>query len=136
MGRKATRRDRGSADRSAGPRRPDRKTLQLCEQVRQALEYALSGESDDDLLRMLYVARVDPAPNADRLLVTVVPLAKDEPPDPAAVMKRLLAHAGPLRASVANAISRRKVPDLLYNYAEIDPLAVEAGGIAGSGEEE
>jgi ribosome-binding factor A len=105
--------------------RPDRKTLQLCEQVRQALEYALSGESNDDLLRMLYVARVEPAPDADRLMVTVVPLTKDEHPDPADVMTRLHDHSGSLRSSVASAISRRKVPDLIYRYADSDPLADE-----------
>jgi ribosome-binding factor A len=106
-----------------GGRRPDRKTLQLAEQVKHALEYALSGESNDDLLRMLYVAKVEPAPDADRLMVTVVPLTKDERPDPAAVITRLHAHAARLRASVAAAISRRKVPDLIYQFAETDPLA-------------
>lgn len=122
MPRKPSRRP---ADRS-GTRRPDRKTLQLCEQVRHTLEYVLTGELDDDLLRMLYVARVEPAPDADRLLVTVVPLTKDEHPDPAEVMTRLHANAGRLRSSVGDAISRRKVPDLLYKYAETDPLAGEA----------
>jgi ribosome-binding factor A len=105
------------------PRRPDRKTMQLCEQVRQALEYTLSGEANDDLLRMLYVAKVEPAPDADRLMVTVVPVTKGDHPDPVAVVTRLHAHAGALRASVASAISRRKVPDLIYNYADTDPLA-------------
>lgn len=118
-----------SLRRSAGPagdRRPDRKTLQLCEQVRHTLEYVLTGELDDDLLRMLYVARVEPAPDADRLMVTVVPLTKDDRPDPAEVMTRLHDRAGRLRAAVGEAISRRKVPDLLYKYAETDPLAGEA----------
>ena len=128
MAKKPTRKSRSSVTPAGGPRRPDRKTMQLCEQVRQALEYSLSGEVNDDLLRMLYVAKVDPAPDADRLMVTVVPLAKDERPDPAEVIQRLHAHAGALRASVAEAISRRKVPDLFYNYADTDPLA--------SGEEE
>jgi len=122
MTRKPSRRP---ADRS-GSRRPDRKTLQLCEQVRQTLEYVLTGELDDDLLRMLYVAKVEPAPDADRLLVTVVPLTKDERPDPAEVMARLHDRAGQLRTSVGEAISRRKVPDLLYVFAETDPLAGES----------
>lgn len=108
-----------------GSRRPDRKTLQLCEQVRHALEYALSGDSNDDLLRMLYVAKVEPAPDADRMLVTVVPVTKDELHDPIEVATRLQAHAGRLRSSVAEAISRRKVPDLLYQFAATDPAADE-----------
>lgn len=112
--------------RRSGPTgRPDRKTLQLCEQVRHALEYALSGESNDDVLRMLYVAVVEPAPDADRLMVTVVPLTSDEHPDPAVVVTKLHAHAGALRTAVASAISRRKVPDLLYRYSESDPRSGE-----------
>lgn len=129
MPRKPSRRlpGRSAAGPLGGARRPDRKTLQLCEQVRRALEYALSGESDDDLLRMLYVAAVEPAPDADRLMVTVVPLTKDERPDPVDVMTRLHARAGQLRSSVATAISRRKVPDLMYKYAGTDPAAAEVG---------
>ena len=123
MAKRPQHRGRPSAGRADGTRRPDRKTMQLCEQVRHALEYTLSGESNDDLLRMLYVAKVEPAPDADRLMVTVVPLAGTEPADPAAVMSRLYAHTGALRASVASAISRRKVPDLIYNYSDTDPLA-------------
>lgn len=127
MPKKPYRGSRSAGGPLDGARRPDRKTLQLCEQVRHALEYALSGEANDDLLRMLYVAKVEPAPDADRLMVTVVPLTKDERPDPIAVMTRLHAHAGRLRSSVATAISRRKVPDLMYKYSETDPIAAELG---------
>ena len=125
MSKKPLRKGYAAGGPTGGSGRPDRKTLQLCEQVRHALEYALSGESNDDFLRMLYVARVEPAPDADRLMVTVVPLTKDERPDPAEVMTRLHAHAGALRSSVASAISRRKVPDLMYRFSETDPLAEE-----------
>ena len=83
MSKKPLRKGYAAGGPTGGSGRPDRKTLQLCEQVRHALEYALSGESNDDFLRMLYVARVEPAPDADRLMVTVVPLTKDERPDPA-----------------------------------------------------
>ena len=120
----------GPSRRPSGPRRPDRKTLQLCEQVRQTLEYVLTGELDDDLLRTLYVAKVEPAPDAGRLLVTVVPLAglatAAEPLDPVAVVTRLHARAGELRSAVAGSISRRKVPDLMYRFAADDPAAGEA----------
>lgn len=119
---------RRSGRRTTGSRtgRPDRKTLQLCEQVRQTLEYVLTGELDDDHLRMLYVASVEPAPDADRLLVTVVPLTKATSPDPIQITSRLHAHAPTLRAAVAASISRRKVPDLLYRFAETDPMAAES----------
>lgn len=124
---------RGGASRTGGP---DRKTLQLCEQVRQTLEYVLTGELDDDRLRMLYVAKVEPAPDASRLLVTVVPLTKDVRPDPVEVTTRLHAHAPTLRAAVASSISRRKVPDLMYRYTDTDPAALEGGSPPAAREEE
>jgi ribosome-binding factor A len=136
MSKKPSRRGRSVSKFGDVPRRPDRKTLQLCEQVRQTLEYVLTGELDDDQLRMLYVARVEPAPDADRLLVTVVPLTKDVPPDPVQVTTRLHAHGPRLRSAVASAISRRKVPDLMYRYVERDPAEAEGVGRASSSEEE
>lgn len=125
MPRKPGHRGRSVSKFGDVPRRPDRKTLQLCEQVRHTLEYVLTGELADDQLRMLYVSRVEPAPDADRLLVTVVPLTKDVAPDPVQVITRLHAHAPTLRAAVASAISRRKVPDLMYRLVESDPDEAE-----------
>jgi ribosome-binding factor A len=128
MPKKPSRHGRGTSRTGGAFRRPDRKTLQLCEQVRHTLEYVLTGELDDDVLRMLYVARVEPAPDADRLLVTVVPLTKDAQSDPVQITTRLHAHAPTLRAAVASAISRRKVPDLMYRFVDSDPD--EGGGVA------
>ena len=110
-------------DRDRGGRGgPDRKTLQLCKQVQQTLEYVLTGESGDDTLRGLYVAAVDPAPDASRLLVTVTPQDRTAAFDAAAVLEKL-AYAQPrLRSEVAGAISRRKVPDLTFTYASPDDL--------------
>lgn len=136
MPKKPGRRGRSLSKFGDVPRRPDRKTLQLCEQVRHTLEYVLTGELDDDQLRMLYVARVEPAPDADRLLVTVVPLTRDVKPDPVQVTTRLHTHAARLRAAVASAISRRKVPDLMYRFVENDPDEAEGTGRPASLEEE
>ena len=109
---------RGSSSRG---QRPDRKTLQLCAQVRRTLESVISGEIDDDVLRMLYVAAVTPAPDAGHLLVTVTPATPGTVLDPAAVITKLHAVSGKLRSEVATTISRRKAPDLLYQFAETDP---------------
>lgn len=137
MSKKSARRGGGRSSFGGGAKRPDRKTLQLCEQVRHTLEYVLTGELDDDQLRMLYVAKVEPAPDADQLLVTVVPLTKDLAPDPVEVTTRLQTHAPALRAAVASAISRRKVPALLYRFVETDPAAESATtSTAGDDEEE
>ena len=114
---------RGSADRDSSSRRPPRKTLQLCSQVRHTLEYVLTGELDDDQLRMLYVASVEPAPNANRLLVTVVPLPSQDPLDPATVVTHLHLHTGRMRSAVATAVNRKKAPDLIFRYLDKDPAA-------------
>ena len=108
-------------------RHPGRKTLQLCAQVRHAIEFALTGELDDDVLRMLHVARVEPAPDASRMIVTVVPLMDDDDHDPVQILSHLHARAGAIRAAVAKDINRKKVPELMYKFADKTALLEEAG---------
>jgi ribosome-binding factor A len=97
-----------SKDRGGG-----RKALQLSRQVQKALLYALS-ETNDDRLHELYVEAVVPAPNDKRLLVTVSPMADDF--DPADALLRLQ-HATPfLRQQVAMAITRKRVPELIFQF--------------------
>lgn len=67
----------------------DRKTLQLCSQVADTLNYVLSGDCGDELLQNLQVASVVPAPNSSQLLVTVYPVAPSEAFDAAEVRRRL-----------------------------------------------
>lgn len=111
--------------RAADARRPGRKTLQLCAQVRHAVEFALTGELDDDVLRMLYVDSVQPAPDAGRMLVTVVPLMDDDDHDPIEILNHLQAHSGTIRAAVAQDINRRKVPELMYQVANRSAMSEE-----------
>ena len=105
--------------RGSGPggREPDRKTLQLCGQVRKALDYVLSGETGDDLLRGLYVQDVLPAPDASRLLATVAPLDPQADLDLGVVLDKLDRVQPMLRAEVARSINRKKVPDLTFTLA-------------------
>ncbi|MEM1060838.1 MAG: ribosome-binding factor A [Planctomycetota bacterium] len=113
--------------RTGGRRRTsDRKTLQLCAQVRRTLEGVLTGELDDDVLRMLFVDRVEPAPDASRLMVTVAPLDRSAAPDPAVILAKLGHVVGTLRNEVAHAISRRKVPDLMFQVASLDERQLAA----------
>jgi ribosome-binding factor A len=95
-------------------RRPDRKTLQLCEQVKDTLNWVL-GSVDDQLI-LSHVQAVEPLPGG-RLLVKVT-----VPPDVSIpeAMTSLAAAAPALRAEVAQAITRRKAPELVY-------VAVPAG---------
>ena len=97
-------------------RRLDRKTLQLCEQVKEALSWVLGAATNDDRLMISYVQAVEPMPGG-RLLVKVAIPAEV----PVTEAMTILAAAAPtLRAEVAQAITRRKAPELVY-------IAVPAG---------
>lgn len=97
----------------------DRKTLQLCSQVADTLNYVLSGELDDELLQNLQVMSVVPAPNASQLLVTVYPIAAtDTACDAAEIRGRLMRAVGRLRAEVAASITRKKAPRLLFQVVQ------------------
>lgn len=96
------------------PHGTSRKTKQLCHQVAETLNYVLSGECDDDVLRNFYVVGVDPAGDPSCLLVTVGPLDAGDRTPVADVLERLQRVSGKLRSEVATSISRRKVPQLLF----------------------
>jgi len=90
---------------------PDRKTLQLCEQVKEALSWIFGSATADDRLTLCHVQAVEPLGKGNRLLVKV-----GVPPDisVAAVIDRLAEAAPVLRSEVAQSITRRKVPELVY----------------------
>jgi ribosome-binding factor A len=94
-------------------KRGGRKTQQLCGQVAEALNYALSGACNDDVLRVLGVVAVQPAPDEARLLVSVAPLVPG-PCDPGEVMVHLHRAHAKLRTEVAAGIHRKKVPELTF----------------------
>jgi ribosome-binding factor A len=91
--------------------RPDRKALQLAKQVYEALSWVFASVVHDDQLVACTVDAVEPLPGGNRLLVKI-----GVPPDlPASdVTVRLAAVAPALRAEVAQSITRRKVPELVY----------------------
>ena len=96
----------------------------MCSQVQRTLDQLLSGELDDDRLRDLYVSQVTPAPDANRLLVTVSPLgfAKDFRPDE--ILMRLAASSGKMRSELARAINRKKTPELMFRVLLSEDLPV------------
>ena len=95
------------------------KDLQLCRQVAETLNLILSGELNDDVLRSVQIVAVTPAPNASQLLVLLAPLA-GESLDARAIKERLASFAGRLRSEVALAITRRRVPKLLFQVISAD----------------
>jgi ribosome-binding factor A len=99
--------------RKSRPRRgqSQHKTLQLCAQVREALSWVLASTIKDDRLIPCQIESVEPLSGGNRLLVKVV-----VPPDlnVTEVNDRLAAAAPALRSEVAQSITRRKVPELVY----------------------
>ncbi|MGH7173147.1 MAG: ribosome-binding factor A [Gemmataceae bacterium] len=94
---------------------PNRKALQLCAQVARTL-MGVFADCGDDVLRDLLIESVTPAPNASRLLVTVLPIV---PIETAVVLERLEHARRKLRAEAAAAIHRRRAPDLLFRVLEL-----------------
>jgi len=57
-----------------------------------------------------------PAPDATQLLVLVAPAVAGQQRDPDTVIAKLAAVAGRLRSEVAMAITRRRAPQLLFQF--------------------
>lgn len=106
--------------------RSDRKTLQLCRQVQRALMLALAGECGDDALRDAWIESVEPMGSASQLLVRMVAPAAGVPA--VEVSARLNARAAALRAAVAGAIHRKRVPMLAFIVVPEARQTAEGGG--------
>ena len=110
--RLADRRSSGSRHREE-----DRKTQQLCQQVSHVLEAVLTGEAKDADLQDLSVVSVVPAPNAGRLLVTVQSWAVDALSRWSEIEEKLRRATPWLRSELAASISRRRIPELVFQLA-------------------
>jgi len=97
--------------------RPDHRVRSLCRQAQEAVLLAMAEVGLDSRLDGTFVASVDPAPGPERLLVTVVapPQATTEAIEAAFAALAELRPA--LRAEVARAIHRKRVPDLAFRVA-------------------
>ncbi|WP_165247321.1 ribosome-binding factor A [Paludisphaera soli] len=104
------RRRRGG--RGGGPSEPaGRKAMQLCHQVAVTLSEVLA-DCGDPLLQGLRVVNVEPAPDASRL---VVALECDEDRALDRVEGHLAKASGHIRGEVAQAITRKRTPVLIYH---------------------
>ena len=100
----------------------NRKDLQLCRQVFDALTYALA-ELDDPIIDELVLASVVPAPSAARVQVTLVPSHDDLDPD--AALLRVREVADELREEVAAEVTRKRAPELVFRIGRRDELQNE-----------
>lgn len=96
-----------------------RKAFQLCRQVADTLQLVLTD--DDPMLDGLVVIDVVPAPDSRRMLVI---LRLDADKDVTAseveeIMKRLRTHVPRLRSEIAQTITRRKTPQLVFEITAL-----------------
>ena len=91
----------------------DRKTRQLCKQAQRALAAALGSESGDERLQLAEIVGVEPSPDSSRLRVIVcVPATGGSSGE---WLERLQRARGFLRACLAGAITRKRVPELTFS---------------------
>jgi ribosome-binding factor A len=89
----------------------EHKDRQVCRQVFEALSCALA-EIEDPLIDDLALAAVDPAPDAKRVLVTLISTRPDVDLD--AAVERIQEFASDLREDVAAEVHRAGVPELTF----------------------
>lgn len=103
-------------DRDEEPRVVNRKALQLCAQVADTIRLCLP-DLRSDLLRQLDVESVRPWPDSRQLMVTLV----GEATDAARAEAEARTASKSLRAEVAAAITRKRVPRLLFRVRSAAP---------------
>ncbi len=103
--------------REAAERRGIARPDNSAPQAAQAIQLALADSPGEDWLLGLIVARVDPAPDSSRLLVTVQAFDDRLRGDPSAVLDHLERATPRLRLAVASATTRRKAPSLAFRIA-------------------
>jgi ribosome-binding factor A len=91
-----------------------RKLRQLCAQAERAVGVALWNDCGDPVLSDMFVQSVLPWPNAMRLLVVLEPADVKAELDRADILARLDAVRGTLRSAVAEAIHRKRAPELCF----------------------
>ena len=99
---------------------PDPKADALCTQVRRVLDYVVGGELRDEALRDLVVVDVIPAGGCRRMRA-VLRAAGDM--DCAVALERLEAARGYLRVQIAEAIHRKRTPELVFEVILAPGLA-------------
>ena len=98
-----------------------RKAQQLCAQVRETLDFVLAEHCDDPILGCLSIREVTPAPNAARLLVTLVLDRDAVHVDPKDAVDALRAMRGAFRHEIALEINRKKTPELAFEVLPAAP---------------
>lgn len=98
---------------ASGKRVPERKLLALCRQIERALQLSVPADLGAQIISV--------SPDADPARLIVL-FARDDPEvDAGEVEARLGGLAGPLREAAAQAISRKRVPELVLRLSPAGP---------------
>ena len=95
-------------------RSDDRKNRQLCRQAFRVLSLVFPGEFNDRTLQDVFVVDVSPAPDPSRLLVRFGTSQVLSTADRARIMTSLERVRGRLRQELAQAVTRRRIPDFTF----------------------
>ena len=98
-------------------RKNDRKSRQLCAQTAETLNIILGGELQDDALFGLTVQEVEQS-NHNQLKVKIVIQEGTNASHAHLILGRLYQLTGRFRREVASAISRKRVPELSFEFVE------------------
>jgi len=90
----------------------DRKALQLCSQVKYALEFAVNSVLNGEY--GVTVMDVVPAPNTSHMMVFVQAFEELSFEESLLLSSKLIAHIPALRSAVSESIHRRKTPGLSF----------------------
>jgi len=90
------------------------KTHQLCSQVMETINYLLAADLGDSRLQSVFVEEVVPAPDATWLLVTMRQGWSNADFGPSEIQEALNGAAGLIRFEVAAVVTRKKVPELVF----------------------
>ena len=94
-----------------------RKDYQLCRQAFQVFSLLLDQLELPEWAEDLHLVEVTPAPDASRLRVAVGVYRTLPMEEALAMVKLLSAHSGRFRWELGQAISRKRVPELLFDLA-------------------
>jgi ribosome-binding factor A len=91
-----------------------KKTYQLCKEIQLTLNLTLAGELNDPLLRELTVFSVEPLPESSDLIVVFSWNGDCSQFDFSKIRLAVQNVSGRLRSEVAQAINRKRVPELSF----------------------
>lgn len=112
---------RGSRDQNG----TSRKDLQLCKQVRLAVESALA-QWNDSLLMELVVVSTEPAPDARRIRIVLAAPPRLYLERESDLRARLLRAHAFVRAAAAQAVCRKRSPQVLLELVPVQPESTDA----------